>query len=53
MNKGAWTPEEDRKLAEYIEVHGPKRWKTVANKSGMLCFFFSFFLSLDFGYGVY
>uniref|UniRef100_F6H852 Uncharacterized protein n=1 Tax=Vitis vinifera TaxID=29760 RepID=F6H852_VITVI len=35
MNKGAWTSEEDRKLAEYIEVHGAKRWKTVAFKSGL------------------
>ncbi|KAJ9173364.1 hypothetical protein P3X46_016509 [Hevea brasiliensis] len=35
MNKGAWTGEEDRKLAEYIEVHGPKRWKTVAMKAGL------------------
>ncbi|XP_044476770.1 transcription factor MYB3-like [Mangifera indica] len=35
MNKGAWTAEEDRKLAEYIEIHGAKRWKTVATKSGL------------------
>lgn len=34
MNKGAWTAEEDKKLAEYIEVHGAKRWKTVAMKAG-------------------
>ena len=33
-NKGAWTAEEDRKLAEYIEVHGAKRWKTIATKAG-------------------
>lgn len=36
MNKGAWTAEEDRKLSEYIEIHGAKRWKTVAVKSGHL-----------------
>ncbi|KAK7857844.1 transcription factor MYB114 [Quercus suber] len=35
MNKGAWTSEEDRKLSEYIEIHGAKRWKTVAAKSGL------------------
>ncbi|KAJ9147689.1 hypothetical protein P3X46_029819 [Hevea brasiliensis] len=35
MNRGAWTAEEDRKLAEYIEVHGAKRWKTVAMKAGL------------------
>ncbi|XP_057759985.1 transcription factor WER-like [Arachis stenosperma] len=34
-NRGAWTPEEDQKLAQCIEVHGPKRWKTVATKSGL------------------
>ncbi|XP_071917601.1 transcription factor MYB23-like isoform X1 [Coffea arabica] len=33
--KGAWTAEEDRKLAEYIETHGAKKWKTVATKSGL------------------
>ncbi|OWM88361.1 hypothetical protein CDL15_Pgr003773 [Punica granatum] len=25
MNKGAWTAEEDQKLSQYIEIHGPKR----------------------------
>ncbi|XVE65118.1 hypothetical protein DITRI_Ditri07aG0155700 [Diplodiscus trichospermus] len=35
MNKGAWTAEEDRKLAEYIELHGAKRWKTIAVKAGL------------------
>ncbi|EEF27350.1 conserved hypothetical protein [Ricinus communis] len=33
MNKGAWTAEEDRKLAQFIEVHGAKRWKTIATKA--------------------
>ncbi|XP_052202484.1 transcription factor MYB114-like [Diospyros lotus] len=33
--KGAWTAEEDRKLAECIEVHGAKKWKTIAIKSGL------------------
>ncbi|KAK8584503.1 hypothetical protein V6N13_109891 [Hibiscus sabdariffa] len=35
LNKGAWTAEEDAKLAEYIEVHGAKRWKTIAIKAGL------------------
>ncbi|OMO70627.1 hypothetical protein CCACVL1_18744 [Corchorus capsularis] len=35
INKGAWTAEEDRKLAEVIAVHGPKRWKSVAIKAGL------------------
>nr|AWS00947.1 MYB domain containing protein transparent testa 2a [Catharanthus roseus] len=34
-NKGAWTAEEDRRLAQYIEIHGPKKWKTVAMKAGL------------------
>ncbi|KAF6139940.1 hypothetical protein GIB67_037829 [Kingdonia uniflora] len=33
--KGAWTLEEDRKLSEYIEVHGAKKWKIVATKTGL------------------
>ncbi|KAK2652236.1 hypothetical protein Ddye_012092 [Dipteronia dyeriana] len=35
VNKGAWTAEEDRKLAEVIEIQGPKKWKTVAVKAGL------------------
>ncbi|CAJ1943320.1 unnamed protein product [Sphenostylis stenocarpa] len=35
INRGSWTPEEDRKLAQCIETHGAKRWKTVALKSGL------------------
>ncbi|XP_044485130.1 transcription factor WER-like [Mangifera indica] len=35
VNKGAWTAEEDRKLAEVIAAHGPKRWKTIAVKAGI------------------
>ncbi|XAR67584.1 hypothetical protein NMG60_11002395 [Bertholletia excelsa] len=35
LNRGAWIGEEDRKLAETIEVYGPKRWKTIAAKSGL------------------
>ncbi|KAJ6695990.1 TRANSCRIPTION FACTOR MYB8-RELATED-RELATED [Salix koriyanagi] len=35
MSRGAWTAEEDSKLARCVEVHGAKRWKTVALKSGL------------------
>ncbi|KAL6335224.1 hypothetical protein AAG906_029455 [Vitis piasezkii] len=35
MNRGAWTAEEDRKLAEVIEVHGAKRWKMIATTAGL------------------
>nr|URY18771.1 MYB protein [Zanthoxylum bungeanum] len=34
-NRGAWTAEEDKKLAQVIEVHGPRRWKSVAAKAGI------------------
>ena len=36
VNRGAWTAEEDQKLAQVIEIHGPKRWKSVAAKAGSL-----------------
>ncbi|KAK4797190.1 hypothetical protein SAY86_029516 [Trapa natans] len=35
VNRGAWTTQEDRKLAQVIEVHGPRRWKAVAAKAGL------------------
>ncbi|KAL9242775.1 hypothetical protein vseg_016741 [Gypsophila vaccaria] len=35
VNKGAWTSEEDKKLADYVEEHGAKKWKTVASKAGL------------------
>lgn len=34
VNKGAWTAEEDRKLAEIIAIHGPRKWKSIAAKAG-------------------
>ncbi|XP_040997268.1 transcription factor MYB3-like [Juglans microcarpa x Juglans regia] len=34
-NRGAWTAEEDQKLARVIEIQGPKRWKIVAAKAGL------------------
>ncbi|KAK4773510.1 hypothetical protein SAY87_028529 [Trapa incisa] len=34
-NNGAWTVEEDRKLAEAIAVHGARRWKKIANIAGL------------------
>nr|AFK35547.1 unknown [Lotus japonicus] len=35
MNRGVWTQEEDQKLAQCIEAHGAKKWKTIAVKSGL------------------
>ncbi|XP_047328126.1 transcription factor MYB114-like [Impatiens glandulifera] len=34
-NKGAWTSEEDKKLSQYTQIHGAKRWNTVAINSGV------------------
>ncbi|KAG6770469.1 hypothetical protein POTOM_026152 [Populus tomentosa] len=34
-NRGAWTADEDQKLAQVIEIHGPKRWRSVAAKAGL------------------
>ncbi|KAH9616736.1 hypothetical protein KSS87_004893 [Heliosperma pusillum] len=33
--KGAWTAEEDKKLADYVEKYGAKKWKTMASKAGL------------------
>ncbi|KAA8539468.1 hypothetical protein F0562_026160 [Nyssa sinensis] len=35
VNRGAWTAEEDQKLAEVIEIQGAKRWKKIAAKAGL------------------
>ncbi|KAE8688625.1 Transcription factor MYB23 [Hibiscus syriacus] len=35
FNKGAWTAEEDRRLAEVIAVHGARKWRTIANTAGL------------------
>lgn len=34
-NRGAWTAEEDQKLAQVISIHGPRRWKCIAAKAGI------------------
>ena len=34
--RGAWTAEEDHKLIQVIEIHGPKRWTFIAAKAGTL-----------------
>lgn len=35
LNKGAWTEEEDRHLAEVIAINGPRKWKTIATTAGL------------------
>ncbi|KAL4569901.1 hypothetical protein LXL04_025548 [Taraxacum kok-saghyz] len=35
LKKGPWTPEEDLKLTQYIQIHGPGNWRTLPKNSGL------------------
>ncbi|CAI9275488.1 unnamed protein product [Lactuca saligna] len=35
LKKGPWTQEEDLKLTEYIQIHGPGNWRTLPKNSGL------------------
>ncbi|KAK4413759.1 Transcription factor [Sesamum alatum] len=35
LNRGAWTAEEDRRLAEAVRIYGPKHWTSIAAKAGL------------------
>ncbi|KAG6495026.1 hypothetical protein ZIOFF_042817 [Zingiber officinale] len=35
VNRGTWTAEEDRKLAEYVQCHGEKNWRTLPAEAGL------------------
>ena len=34
--KGPWTPEEDRLLSEYVNLHGEGRWSSVSRCTGKI-----------------
>lgn len=34
LKKGPWTQEEDLKLTEYIQLHGPGNWRTLPKNAG-------------------
>lgn len=34
LKKGPWTPEEDLKLIQYIEVQGAGNWRTLPKNAG-------------------
>lgn len=34
LKKGPWTQEEDLKLMEYIQLHGPGNWRTLPKNAG-------------------
>ncbi|KAI4351760.1 hypothetical protein L6164_006082 [Bauhinia variegata] len=36
VRKGAWTPEEDEALVQYINKHGHGSWRTVPKEAGLL-----------------
>ncbi|GAV64346.1 Myb_DNA-binding domain-containing protein [Cephalotus follicularis] len=36
LNKGPWTPEEDRILVSYIQNHGHDNWRALPKQSGLL-----------------
>ncbi|MED6136248.1 hypothetical protein PIB30_054316 [Stylosanthes scabra] len=35
LKKGPWTPEEDLKLTNYIQTHGPGNWRTLPKNAGL------------------
>lgn len=35
LKKGPWTPEEDNKLIQYIQLHGPGNWRTLPKNAGI------------------
>ncbi|TKY66906.1 Transcription factor MYB32 [Spatholobus suberectus] len=35
LKKGPWTPEEDLKLTNYIQIHGPGNWRSLPKNAGL------------------
>ncbi|KAK4368512.1 hypothetical protein RND71_012304 [Anisodus tanguticus] len=35
LKRGPWTPEEDHKLIQYIQLHGPGNWRTLPKNAGL------------------
>ena len=52
VKRGAWTPEEDEILIDYIKKNGHRRWRSLPKHAGF-SFFLSFFLSFFFFHVVY
>lgn len=59
LKKGPWTQEEDLKLTQYIEIHGPGNWRTLPKNAGKcyilscsiifyLFYFFSCYMFIEF-----
>ena len=47
VRKGAWTPEEDEALVEYVKKHGHGSWRTLPKHAGPTSYisFYSLFLN--------
>lgn len=35
LKKGPWTPEEDLKLINHIQLHGPGNWRNLPKNAGI------------------
>ncbi|KAK9275298.1 hypothetical protein L1049_022560 [Liquidambar formosana] len=35
LNRGVWTPLEDRILTDYIKIHGEGRWRNLPKEAGL------------------
>ncbi|KAJ0446657.1 putative transcription factor MYB-HB-like family [Helianthus annuus] len=35
LKKGIWSEEEDLKLIQYVQTHGPGHWRTLPKKAGL------------------
>ncbi|RDX96048.1 Transcription factor MYB102, partial [Mucuna pruriens] len=35
LKKGPWTPEEDLKLTNYVQIHGPGNWRSLPKNAGL------------------
>jgi myb proto-oncogene protein len=34
LNKGAWTPLEDKMLMDYLKIHGEGKWSNIVKETG-------------------
>ncbi|XP_078163446.1 transcription factor MYB3-like isoform X2 [Carex rostrata] len=35
VNRGAWTAEEDKRLMDFVRLHGDRKWRTLPTKAGI------------------
>ncbi|KAK3436063.1 anthocyanin regulatory C1 protein [Eucalyptus grandis] len=35
LNRGAWTADEDKRLTDYIKVHGEGKWRNIPKRAGL------------------